>query len=267
MATQSLHELLVLFALGIALALVSRIWFARYLIRGLLAPAGRHFRIVYQLLRTPGNLIHETSHAMGLLIAGVRIADLRFWFNDPEGRGYVLAGPAYAPWGRPLLARLLAAPAPLLAGALALQAAARLLEVPYDTLMLHVGPHHWPGRAQLLHVWETIRSWLWTPTGALQAFLFGFLALSIGLELAPSKEDLKELAWPLFLVAIVLGLMEGAWRQWPASRTYLSKPDHYVAAGLAWLSGPLGWTLFVLIALGLLLTPLRWLVAGKSRMV
>jgi hypothetical protein len=260
------RALIELVMLSLALGVVSRMWFARWLLAGLLAPAGRYFPTAYQLLRTPGNIVHEVGHAVGYLIAGHRVSGMRFWFNDPARRGYVQAGSPYAPWGHPYLARLVASPAPLLAGALALQACARVLEVPAAVpAAFRPGPSIWPEPARLKLAWQALTAWCAAPYGALELGLFVLLAVSLGIELAPSREDLGALAWPAVVLALMLLGIELVAARLPEVRAPLHWIDGTFAAAFHWLSGPLWWTLIALVGVGVLLTPVRLLIGAVLR--
>jgi|GEM_PF-3519839 len=259
----ALRELLVLVGVGTVLGVVSRVWLARWIVGGLLVPAGRYVQSAYQILRTPGNITHELGHAVGFLLTGYRVLEIRFWFNDPARRGYVKAGRPFAPWARPLIARLIASPAPLLSGALALQACALWLQVPPAlTAAFTPGPSLLPTSARLELGWQATLTWLTTPGGPAQAVGFALLALSLGIDLAPSWEDVRSLMWPLTAFAGLLLGIDLAAQRWPALRPVVEGIDPWIAAGFHWIAGPLWWALIALIGLSLLLLPVRLLVAG-----
>ncbi len=144
------------------------------------------------ILRLPGNILHECSHALGYLLAGYRVRQIIFFFVDPEGRGVCRPGKPWSPVALPWLATGAAALMPLLAGAMALQFLCKWLNVPGDPGQLVEG-----NLAAILLALD-FRSW--------QTWLFVYLALSIGAELAPSEIDLRK-SIPALLAAAAAGIV------------------------------------------------------------
>ena len=171
-------------------------------------PRRRGGRLV-QLLRLPGNLIHELSHAAGYLLFGYTVRRVILCIFDPRGRGSCQPGRRWSPLALPWLATGAAAIAPLLVGSLALRGVAQMLSVE-----LQVAPSAQSSIGTLLvdniganlrlldfHTWQT--------------YLFLYLAFSIGSELSPSRADLERsvpalLAGGAVLIALLLALMRVA---------------------------------------------------------
>lgn len=136
------------------------------------------------LLRLPGNLVHEVSHALGFLVCGYRVKRLLLCIFDRNGRGSCSPGKPWSPLAFPQLAIGLAALMPLLIGSVILVAIGRGLGV------LHTLPAQ---PAQLLptaweHALAVIHHLDWQQW---QTWVFLYFALSIGAELSPSSTDLR----------------------------------------------------------------------------
>lgn len=281
-ASQALLAWGELLLVGVLLSMLTRLWYTRWLLGGLLFPTGRFAQPLMQILRTPGNITHEGGHAIGFLLCGYRVTGISFWFTDPQGRGYCQAGAPFAPWASPLLARLIASPAPLFAGALVLRGAAWLLEVPrtFTQPMAHsqVGQTVMQavvaGEAGLMSElvpwsnlsWEALGmagwNWISTPIGALQAIGFLFLIMSLSIDLAPSWEDVKSLSLPAFLVTSFLLVTTLCIRWIPALEPFWRTLDGTLAHGLRWIAEPLWWSLFLLLGMACILTPVRLILSG-----
>lgn len=259
----ALNAWLELLIVGTLVGMVARLWFTRWLLGGLLFPLGSWAPKLMQVLRTPGNITHEGGHAVGFLLAGYRVTGIGFWFTDPQQRGYCQAGNPWAPWASQLLARLVASPAPLFAGALMLKGAAQLLSVP-SLLMTQLG------KSRLL-TWEKLPlgvmadsfwHWISEPVGLLQASTFLLLVLSFSLDLAPSWEDLKSLSLPAVLVTLLLGAAPLLGQHVPAFQPLWQPVDVQLSRGLVWLGEPLWWSLALLLLSGLILSPIRLILSG-----
>jgi len=147
-------------------------------------PHARGGRLV-QLLRLPGNLVHELSHAAGYLIFGYTVRRMVPCIFDPRGRGSCQPGRPWSPIALPWLATGLAAIAPLLVGTLALRGVATMLAID-----LHFATLAHAGFADLLvnNIWANLQA---LDFNAWQTYLFLYLAFSIGSELAPSSTDVR----------------------------------------------------------------------------
>ena len=136
------------------------------------------------LLRLPGNLVHELSHALGFLVCGYRVKRLLLCIFDRNGRGSCTPGKPWSPFTFPQLAVGLSALMPLLIGSLILVLIARWLgvihAVPAEPAQLL--PTAWDRALALIHHLDW-RQW--------QTWLFLYFALSIGAELSPSSTDLR----------------------------------------------------------------------------
>jgi hypothetical protein len=166
---------------AILLLLLSRVLFTE-VVSAFADHRGKGFGLA--VLRLPGNFVHEVSHALGFLLCGYRVKRLLLCIFDREGRGSCTPGRAWSPITIPPLAIGMAALMPLVLGSLVLTLAARWLgvlqpEIHSATLAL---PNAWGESFALLRGLEW-RDW--------QTWVFLYLTLSIGAELAPSSTDLR----------------------------------------------------------------------------
>lgn len=120
--------------------------------------------------RLPGNLLHELSHAVVTLLCGYTVVGFHVSWTDPEGRGGVQPGGAWAPWARPWVANLLSPVAPLAAGLAVLMVLGRWVD-PW--------PSTWQGAVAIA------------------------LAVSVATEMMPSDVDLRVWRWPALGVGVV----------------------------------------------------------------
>lgn len=136
------------------------------------------------LLRLPGNLIHELSHAIGFLACGYRVKRLLLCIFDRQGRGSCTPGKPWSPFAFPQLAVGLSALMPLLIGSFILVLIGRWLGVVHTTPAepAQLLPAAWGRALALIHHLDW-RRW--------QTWLFLYFALSIGAELSPSATDLR----------------------------------------------------------------------------
>ncbi|MFW5866912.1 MAG: hypothetical protein ACOCX2_03785 [Armatimonadota bacterium] len=205
-------------------------------------------RLLVGILRAPGNLLHEASHALGYYLGGYRVTRLVPFFLDPEGRGYCRAGRAWAPWAVPWIATGLAALMPLAVGAVALWAVSRLLGVPQDPDALAITAD-WRRLADIL-LGLDYASW--------RTWAFIYLALSIGAELAPSDIDLKASLPALaaatgITVAIIVIVAE------VDGLAHLRHPlDIYAGWGLSWAASILDFGIMALVLVGIPAMILVW---------
>ncbi|MGI5816880.1 MAG: hypothetical protein ACOX9R_02165 [Armatimonadota bacterium] len=206
-------------------------------------------RLLVGILRAPGNILHEASHAVGYYVAGYRVTRLVPFFLDSEGRGYCRAGRPWAPWAVPWLATGLAAVMPLVGGAAALWATSALLGVPQDPEALTRMSADWRMLADILlgldyHSWRT-----W-------AFLY--LALSIGAELAPSEIDLRASLPALAALAGLLVAAIFALSEIEALARFRHPVDIYAGWALSWASSILGFGIMALALVGIPAIILAW---------
>jgi hypothetical protein len=165
---------------AILLLLLSRVLFTE-VVSAFADHRGKGFWLA--VLRLPGNFLHEVSHALGFLLCGYRVKRLLLCIFDREGRGSCTPGRAWSPITIPPLAIGMAALMPLVLGSLFLTLAARWLGVlqPQTHAVLAL-PNAWGESFALLRSlnWHTWQTWV-----------FLYLTLSIGAELAPSSADLR----------------------------------------------------------------------------
>jgi len=174
-------------------------WASRLIFDRVLQPvAGRApaRRLLVGILRLPGNLLHECSHALGYLLSGYRVRQIVPFFVDPEGRGVCRPGRPWSPIALPWLATGVAALLPLVAGALALQGLCLWLGIAREPRQFAQGLME--GNVEAILLGLDYRSW--------QTWLFIYLALSIGAELAHSDIDLKK-SLPAVFVAAAGGIV------------------------------------------------------------
>ncbi len=157
------------------------------------AGRARWRRFLVGILRGPGNILHEVSHALGYLLSGYRVRRIVPFFFDREGRGICQPGRPWSPLALPWLATGLAALMPLLTGALVLRGVSSWLGVPGDPDSLAQGV---PWR-QIPDILLGLDYQAW------QTWVFLYLAMSIGAELAPSDVDLRK-SLPSLLVATLI---------------------------------------------------------------
>lgn len=181
---------------AIILLILSRLLFAG-VISSVADRRGKGFWL--GLLRLPGNTIHELSHCLGFLLCGYRVRRVLVCIFDPRGRGSCTPGRPWSPVTLPHLAVGLSALMPLLAGSVVLILTARLLGMPAPEANPINGallPEVWRHSLALLGDLDFQR---W------QTYLFLYLALSIGAELAPSTTDLR------YALPALLGLVLSVW--------------------------------------------------------
>ncbi|MFP3904762.1 MAG: hypothetical protein ACLFWB_11020 [Armatimonadota bacterium] len=185
----------VLFIQALVLMFTSRLLF-----RGMVSAFGTNgTRGPLAFLRLPGNILHETSHAIGYLVFGYRVRHIVPCVFDPRGRGACVRGKPWSPVRFPWLADGFAAIMPLIAGTAALVYIGRqfgiIVPAPSSHLaQLTLAQHVIQQCSELLsnldwHDWQT--------------YLFLYLSLTIGAEISPSATDLR------YAIPILLGLFAG----------------------------------------------------------
>jgi len=183
-----------------------------------------------QLLRLPGNLIHETAHAVGYLICGYRVHRVVPCIFDAEGRGSCEPGRPWSPLAVPWLATGVAALLPLVLGTVVLRALVQALGIELQPLQFTADNM---GSLLIANISTTIKGLDWSTW---QTYLFLYLAFSIGAELAPSDLDLRH-SLPAILVAaagfalMIMGFSRLEMHA-PARIWFESNLGH----GIAWLS-------------------------------
>lgn len=186
---------------------------------------------VVKLLRTPGNMVHEVSHAAGYLIFGFRVKALVPAISDPQGRGLCRPGKAWSPLAFPWLATAAAALMPLLVGALVLRGLASCLQIPFTS-----GPGADGGPGPFLL--GSLKATLWQlHYHDWRTWAFLLLCFSVSAELAPSDTDLRRgvpaivaLSVGLLAAALLLGGLRPHSPAWLWFRAVSS-------SGLHWLAG------------------------------
>jgi hypothetical protein len=132
---------------------------------------------MFQVLRLPGNLLHELAHAVALLACGFTVVGFSVALFDPAGRGEVRPGPPWTRFASVWAASFLSPIAPVFVG------------VPTLALLFHLSGA--PGLPTALEaVAPTLRAMPWTHATFWIAML---LAVPVSAEMAPSDVDLR--AW------------------------------------------------------------------------
>jgi hypothetical protein len=183
---------------GLAIVLVQTMllfWLSRRLLLGyvLRTLAARHSskrgRRLIGLLRLPGNLLHEVSHAAAYLVSGYRIRRFATCLSDPDGRGYVETGRPWSPLHFGPLSAALSCAAPIVVGALAIHALGTALRVPLPAMDVTSEGVQPVATRTLTDLFRFVTHLNWA---AWQTYVFWYLAFTIGAELAPSGSDLRQ---------------------------------------------------------------------------
>ncbi len=220
-------------------------------------PRARGGRLV-QLLRLPGNLIHELSHAAGYLLFGYTVRRMVPCIFDPRGRGSCQPGRPWSPIALPWLATGLAAIAPLLVGTLALRGAANMLAID-----LHFATLAHAGFADLLvnNIWANLQA---LDFNAWQTYLFLYLAFSIGSELAPSSTDVRRSIPALLSVGIGLIAAFIVLQRLPADTPICQFFTTHMDSALGWLQALLNFGILT-VALAAAITAIPALLIRAVR--
>lgn len=142
------------------------------------------------LVRLPGNLLHELSHAIVMLGTGYTITGFAVSLFDKSGRGHVVPGQPWLSLARPWVTNLLSPMAPAVFGLAALTAL-----------------HHWSGAPGLpMALAGVAPTLLAVPWLSWKLWLSFALAFSIAAEMAPSDVDLRVWARPAGVTGILLGI-------------------------------------------------------------
>ena len=228
--SQLLERLALVAAQGVLLFVLSRALFV-WVLQALASrdPRQRGGWLV-QVVRLPGNLIHEISHALGFVLCGYRVRRLIPCIFDKAGAGACRPGVPWSPIAVPWLATGVAALAPLFVGSLVLYGVAQWMQIPLGEHPLSPSA---PGRSVLQSLYHGLlaldyHSW--------RTWLFLYLAFTLGAELAPSGTDVK-LGVPALLAvgALTVALLLGLYQLAPAAPLRVTAVRE-VAQGLIWMS-------------------------------
>jgi len=201
------------------------------------AGRARWRRFLLGILRGPGNILHEVSHAVGYVVAGYRVRRIVPFFIGREGRGRCQPGRPWSPLALPWLAAGVAGLMPLLTGALVLQGLSWWLGVPADPELLG-RVASWREFGDVLvgldyHAWQT--------------WVFLYLAMSVGAELAPSDVDFRRSLPALVVVTLVgVGLVVAVSSLEPDARL---RHDFVIYLGwlMSWVSSVLEFGLMAVV--------------------
>jgi hypothetical protein len=257
---QLLEKLAVVAAEGVLLFILSRALFAWVL----QALASRHPHRrggwLVQVVRLPGNLIHEISHALGFVLCGYRVRRLIPCIFDSAGAGACVPGKPWSPLAVPWLATGLAALAPLLVGSCVLYGVARWMHLPLGDQTLSALA---PARSVLQSLYHGL---LGLDYRSGRTWLFLYLAFTIGAELAPSGTDVR-LGLPALLAgaALTLAVLLGVYQLAPSAPLRIVVVRE-VAQGLAWLARIFSCALLTtLTVLALTLVPAALVRTARER--
>jgi hypothetical protein len=208
-----------------------------------------------KLLRLPGNLVHELSHALGYLLSGFRVKRLLPCVLDPDGRGLCQPGERWHELATMWLATGLAAIMPLLVGPVFLRGAAVLLSFP----LAHMAAGGPQGVGAL--VCDVLRQTFFSLNGHdWRTYVFLYLGFSVGAEMAPSDIDFRRSLLPLAVTAVLMG-GASAWLGYlhPESQAWAWYSTHLFSA-LNWLFSLLAFAILAtaLVAAITLLPALLW---------
>lgn len=224
------EKLAVVAAQGVLLFVLSRALFV-WVLQALASrnPRARGGWLVL-LVRLPGNLVHEISHALGFLICGYRVRRLVPCIFDRAGGGACQPGRPWSPLAVPWLATGLAALAPLLVGSAVLYGVAQWMSIPLGE---HPLSAETPGRSVLSGLYHGL---LALDYRSPRTWLFLYLAFTIGAELAPSSTDVT-LGVPALLAvgALTVAVLFGVYQLAPDAPLRVTVVRE-VAQALAWLS-------------------------------
>ncbi|MGC9319352.1 MAG: hypothetical protein ACP5KN_15070 [Armatimonadota bacterium] len=212
-------------------------------------------RLLVGILRAPGNLLHEASHALGYLLAGYRVRRCVPFFIDREGRGYCQPGRPWLPWAPPWLATGGAALMPLIAGAVALY-----------WIAIGLGMHTWMSALATARSWAAASELIGRlDLHAWQTWVFLYLALSIGAELAPSEIDLRRSLPALAVGAGVLVAAIAAVSAIEPLARFRGDLDVWLGWWLSWASSILDFGIVATVAVGLPAAILAWPLRARRR--
>jgi hypothetical protein len=157
---------------------------------------------LWHVLRLPGNLVHELSHALVLAMMGFRVRRLRLSISDPRGQGEVVVQGRWHPL-LPTAGWVLGSLAPLIGGMLVIAWLTRLmgLTLPPQPVTGSVGEALVRRASALL----ASLNFHWWPTYLLLPAL-----VSVAAELSPSDRDLRNSLQGLLLLAALLALVIAA---------------------------------------------------------
>jgi hypothetical protein len=196
------------------------------------------------LVRLPGNLLHESAHAVTMLATGYTVAGFTVSLFDRSGRGHVVPGPAWIGLARPWLTNLLSPIAPAFAGVAVLALLQRWSGAPGV-------PTSFGGLGALARAFPVERWELWVALA---------LAFSVTAEMAPSDIDLGAWWRPALVVGLVLGAVAWGVERYVAPGTVPGT----VATALAWGRGPIGRALAMAVWSAVAVGPIAWGI-GKLR--
>lgn len=210
-------------------------------------------RLLVGILRGPGNLLHEASHALGYLIGGYGVSRCVPCFLDAEGRGYCRPGRPWAPWARGWLATGIAAVMPLIVGAAALH----MLAIWFDAGSWIRAVMRAPSLSAAVEVLEGL-DW-----HSLETWGFIYLALSVGAELAPSDIDLKA-SIPALLAAgvVTTGMIVAVYEVEPL-HPLRDDLDIWLGWWLSWASSVLELGIAALVVVGIPAVIVTRLTGGR----
>jgi hypothetical protein len=254
-----LEKLAVVAAEGVLLFGLSRALFAWVLQALASRSPRRRGGWLVRVVRLPGNLIHELSHALGFILCGFRVRRLIPCIFDSAGAGACVPGKPWSPLAVPWLGTGLAALAPLLVGSGVLYGVARWMNLPLFEQTLSTAA---PARSALESLYHGLLA-LDYHSG--RTWLFLYLAFTIGAELAPSSTDVR-LGIPALLAvaALTLLVLLGAYQLSPTAPLRLVAVRE-VASGLAGMARLFSCgILTTLTALAVTLVPAALLRAARE---
>lgn len=191
-------------------------------------------KAVYLCVSFPGTVVHELSHLAGCLMTRTRVREIRLFSPRTEGDRFVLGSVSHDRPRGPLSSFIIGT-APFWGGAVVLWLATTLL-MPQTSaavqLSLSVDGAASALGAFITSIVEMARA-LVAPDW--RAWLVLYLLISIPTHLAPSTEDLRNAAWGIVIVSVVIALLAAAsaWFGWSSTGSIFD----WTSAMLAVLTG------------------------------
>ncbi|HCU35381.1 MAG TPA: hypothetical protein DGT21_07945 [Armatimonadetes bacterium] len=210
---------------------------------------------IVTFLRIVGNIIHETSHALGYLLFGYLVKHIVFCALDPQRTGVCVRGRPWSRFALPWLADGAAALMPLIIGSVALAWVGRLLGV-IDYQAMDVG-----GTAMLRAVVDQALALL----GSLdwsrwQTYLFLYLALSISAEVSPSHTDVRYSLPALAAVAVIAGLLVFSAQHAQGLNELLTRAGNWMLPGIEKLFAVWSLALVLMLLVSAVVIPVTFVI-------
>jgi len=173
---------------------------AKILIKISFAAGLKNAKWVFRFLTFPGLVVHELSHAAGFIISGYRVKAISFGIRNPDRGGYCEPGDKYISLAVPFVADMITSFAPALAGSAVLMLLLNWvgLRQHFNLELDSFGNTMLSSAGAVLNIFKTADYNDW------RTYVFLFLTMSVGVELAPSRVDVKHALPNIFWGIIIL---------------------------------------------------------------